>query len=434
MKSIAHRQTQFICHLCLSSTSANKRRLIAVLAQTLTHSNTSTNSRRHYKSIAPVAPRARKSNIANTTQAFTPNVIRHTTTKAAPPGRSADPATELQDLVAEAKKISSSTSIPSELDVVKLLADCRKFAQTIIFGKIETRPAAEVEKEEDDNPTSSLLDLDESSSVKNVDSSANNLSKDFRDKTSSTISEIAYNLLRDPRVFITPLMLQTYVLTQALLGKPEYLPEIFHLYATKPIPNPGTNPVTYRQPSPRSPKNAVPLELSDAALDAAIAKKDLPLALSVIDTTVAAPAFRVNKVLRKASVPLIALGVAPACAYACATAIANYQNTYDVNIAITLAMAGMLAYIGTLGTVGFVAVTTSNDQMERVVWQPGLRLRDRWLREDERLYFDRVALAWGFKEKWRRGEEQGEDWEALREFIGRRQMVLDKTDLMDGME
>jgi hypothetical protein len=97
-------------------------------------------------------------------------------------------------------------------------------------------------------------------------------------------------------------------------------------------------------------------------------------------------------------------------------------------------MAGMMAYVGTLATIGFVAVTTSNDQMERVVWQPGLRLRDRWLREEERLYFDRVAQAWGFKERWRRGEEQGEDWEALREFCGRRQMVLDKTDLIEGME
>ena len=98
------------------------------------------------------------------------------------------------------------------------------------------------------------------------------------------------------------------------------------------------------------------------------------------------------------------------------------------------ALAGSAAYIGTLGTIGFVAVTTWNDHMQRVVWQPGTGLWDRWIREDERLYLDRIALAWGFQEKWRRGEEQGGEWESLREVCGLRSMVLDKTDLMQGMQ
>jgi hypothetical protein len=33
-----------------------------------------------------------------------------------------------------------------------------------------------------------------------------------------------------------------------------------------------------------------------------------------------------------------------------------------------------------------------------------------------------------------RGEEVGEEWESLREFIGMRGMILDKTELMEGME
>jgi len=69
-----------------------------------------------------------------------------------------------------------------------------------------------------------------------------------------------------------------------------------------------------------------------------------------------------------------------------------------------------------------------------VSWHSGYRLRDRWLHEETRLYFDRVAMAWGFKEKWRRGEEQGEEWEALREFLGVKGMVLDRTSLLEGME
>ncbi len=63
-----------------------------------------------------------------------------------------------------------------------------------------------------------------------------------------------------------------------------------------------------------------------------------------------------------------------------------------------------------------------------------MRLRERWLREEERAAFDRLALAWGFREKWRRGEERGEDWDALREFCARRGMILDKTELLEGME
>ena len=84
--------------------------------------------------------------------------------------------------------------------------------------------------------------------------------------------------------------------------------------------------------------------------------------------------------------------------------------------------------------IGFVAVTTANDQMDRVTWATGMPLRERWLREEERAAIDRVAGAWGFKERWKRGEEVGEEWEALREWTGLRGMILDRTELMDGME
>jgi hypothetical protein len=43
-------------------------------------------------------------------------------------------------------------------------------------------------------------------------------------------------------------------------------------------------------------------------------------------------------------------------------------------------------------------------------------------------------VAWGFKDVLRRGEEEGEEWENLREFIGMRGMILDKTELMEGMQ
>jgi len=103
-------------------------------------------------------------------------------------------------------------------------------------------------------------------------------------------------------------------------------------------------------------------------------------------------------------------------------------------MATNVAFAGILAYVALTGTIGFVAVTTANDQMDRVTWATGTPLRERWLREEERAMIDRVAGAWGFKEKWRRGEEEGSDWAGLREFTGLRGMVLDRVELMEGME
>ena len=85
------------------------------------------------------------------------------------------------------------------------------------------------------------------------------------------------------------------------------------------------------------------------------------------------------------------------------------------------------------GRWGFVAMTTANDHHDRVVWRPGVPLFERWLREDERAALDRIAGAWGFKESWKRGDEEGEEWEGLREWCLLRGMVLDKPDLMPGM-
>ena len=102
--------------------------------------------------------------------------------------------------------------------------------------------------------------------------------------------------------------------------------------------------------------------------------------------------------------------------------------------ATAVAFAGILTYVGATATIGVVAMTTANDQMDRVTWATGMPLRERWLREEERAAVDRVAGAWGFRESWRRGEEEGEEWEMLREWVGVRGMVLDRVELMEGME
>ena len=81
-----------------------------------------------------------------------------------------------------------------------------------------------------------------------------------------------------------------------------------------------------------------------------------------------------------------------------------------------------------------MVVTTANDQMDRITWAKGVPLWERWVREEERAALDRVAGKWGFGDVERRGEEEGGEWEVLREAVGLRGMVLDRSELMEGME
>src|SRR5271163_978940 len=275
MKELSQRNCTLLSQFCQASRrQADRNRLLAVLAQPPQRAlprrfaSTSIGLRQLYREPQNHPPISLQC------------PVRQKSTIAAPVSKSTDPASTLQSLHEKGRKIETSTTIPDKLDVLELLEKCLQFAQVIVFGRTEDNAATKTETE--DTPTSSLLDLDESAAEGTVEvSSSTKLSKAFRENASVSLSQVAFNLLRDPKIFITPEMLQLYVRIQALLGKPAYLPEIFHLYATKPIPRPGSNPVTYHAASPRSPKNAIPIELSDAALDAAIAKKDLPLALSV---------------------------------------------------------------------------------------------------------------------------------------------------------
>jgi len=94
----------------------------------------------------------------------------------------------------------------------------------------------------------------------------------------------------------------------------------------------------------------------------------------------------------------------------------------------------MLTYVGCVGSIGFIALTTANDQMERVTWAKGMPLRERWLREEERAAIDKVAMSFGFSESEKRGDEEGPEWEEFKEWCGVRGMVVDAVELMDGME
>jgi hypothetical protein len=249
----------------------------------------------------------------------------------------------------------------------------------------------------------------------------------------SYLSKLAEGLFKHEKVFLSPNVLAIYIHLQRLLARPKTIPEALYLYANKPVPVEGSSPPKFSRPSPKSAKQAVPADLADAALTAAIDAKDLSLALDVVDHTYRAPAWRRHLIFTKLGLPGVLVSITPLALYMIAQELSVYSGFIDPWTFKLYAFMGMSTYVLCTGTLGFVALTTYNDHHDRVVWRPGVPLLDRYLREDERAALDRIACAWGFKEVWRRGDEEGEDWEGLRQWILLRGMVLDKPDLMPGM-
>ena len=336
----------------------------------------------------------------------------------------------VDELLADALKLLHSPTAPDETSIGESLETCEGLAK-YLKGISESPNAPE---EVESTPAMNLLFLDEQNEASRTSQSAAILAAAIRSQAVEKLSDAAYEIVVDPKVFISPRILEIYVNIQSLLGRPDTLSRVLSLYANKLVPKPGTAPIEYSTANPASLAAAVPVKIANEALTAAIQSKNLPLCLDIINTSVCATAFRRTKIFKRAVIPLLGFSLAPLAAYTLASQISVYQDTMSPEMATNVAFAGILSYIALTGTIGVVAVTTANDQMDRVTWATGTPLRERWLREEERAMIDRVAGAWGFRETWRRGEEEGPDWAALREFTGLRGMVLDRVALMEGME
>jgi hypothetical protein len=313
---------------------------------------------------------------------------------------------------------------PNEQEISYALQECVVLANDLV---VEPKSASLDKKS---RAASALLSLDDSGSKKGPSPKLPQSTQRIQQE----LSELVYAVISHPPVFITPEVLHLYVRIQAKLKRPETFPEAFGLYANKPLPEEGSKPIRYSNQNPDKAANAVPKPVADLALQTAIEAKQLVVAMDIIESSYATKAFRRAKFVRKGLLPATGVAVAPIAAYTLASQLAVLQTTMETGMATNVAFAGMLAYVGFTSTIGVVAVTTANDQMDRVTWTPGLPLRERWIREEERAAIDKVAGAWGFREIWRRGEEEGEEWEALREWIGMKGMILDRTELMEGME
>ena len=230
-----------------------------------------------------------------------------------------------------------------------------------------------------------------------------------------------------------PSWVDYYPVQERLLSRARAIPEILYLYANKPVPQEGSSPPSFSKPSPKAASQAVPADVADEALTAAIEAKDMSLALAVVDHTCRAPAWTRHRTLTKMGIPGVLAAMTPLAIYMIAQELSVYSGFIDPWTFKMYAFAGISTYVMCTGTLGFVALTTYNDDHDRVVWRPGVPLLDRYVRADERAALDRIACAWGFKELWKRGDEEGEEWEGLRQLCLLRGMVLDKSDLLPGM-
>ncbi|KAJ4367542.1 hypothetical protein N0V83_007125 [Neocucurbitaria cava] len=346
--------------------------------------------------------------------------------------RIAELKAELAEVEDQIRAIYNSPKVENEAVVLKALDGLERIAQKAIAIRSRQPP-----------PTRTPIRQSSAGAILSGLGSEENVSTQRRTRTKqlgldalpspSYLSKLAEGLIKHEKVFVSPNVLAVYIHLQRLLARPKTIPEALYLYANKPVPVDGSSPPKFSHPSPKSAKQAIPADLADEALTAAIDAKDLSLALDVVDQTYRTPAWRRHRMFTKMGLPAALAGVAPLGIYMIAQELSVYSGYIDPWTFKLYAFMGLSTYVACTGTLGFVALTTYNDTHDRVVWRPGVPLLDRYLREDERAALDRIACAWGFKELWRRGDEEGEEWEGLRQWVLLRGMVLDKSDLMPGM-
>lgn len=341
----------------------------------------------------------------------------------------------LDILLEDSQVILQKDVIPTEEETLEALKICRGLAA--YFRDIKDKPALTTVKP--GGEAGNLLFLEDPQdgnaakrqlSPTMIGSMASYVAENATDMIATAVNNIA----EDGKVFITPKILHRVVEILSLLNRPQSLAKVFIFYSEKPIPVPGSVPIQYKPANPNKISAAISFDVAKTALDAGIKVQNLPLCLDIIEHTVRTTAYKRSKITRKALLPGTIAAMAPGAAYVMASQLAQMQDAMSTNMATIVGTAGIITYLGATGTMGFITIATANDQMERVTWASGIHLRQRWLREDERAFMDTVACAWGFQDRNRRGEEEGPEWEALRELCGMRGMILDRVGLMDGMQ
>lgn len=363
---------------------------------------------------------------ATTTKATTPEPTAEATSTApvtTPATREITDPTQLSRLAEDSsKKFLSVDGIPAKELTTAALQSCLRAAAAIHPQLTSARAKAAK------GSASRLVSLgqDRAGARASID-------KQLQDAVNK-ISYSAYTIISHPNVEMTPEFLETYVHIQSQLGRPESLPKVLELYASKRKPVVKNGEIVYLAQSPNSAERAIEVPVASMAVQTAIDARNLDAALGIIEAAYCVPAFKRQKLLRHATGPALGLASVPFGILGLSVAYASYwQNTMDLTTATSIGVVGISGYFLVVGSMGLIAKLSYKDQMKRVTWTPGTPLRYRWLREEERAALDKVACAWGFKEPWRHGEETGPEWEGLKEYMGYRQMLLDRVEFMEGM-
>jgi hypothetical protein len=327
-------------------------------------------------------------------------------------------------------KTFGPSGIPSEETT---LAALRGLAQIDVKPMVDARDHRPEDAAAEARPASQLLGLDGAAPKAGNATAPQGIPSLRLQDVIDKISDAAYEIATRPTVVITRQVLEEYVRLQARLGRPQSLPQILGLYASKPKPRLSSGSIRYVERNPRKAESAVDTAVADMALDAAIEAQDLQAAVGILENTYAAKAFLRSKLIKKALLPGFAVAATPVALYYVATELAHLQHALEPKIATGMAFVGTICYVGFTATIGMVAHFTANDQMKRVTWASGTPLRHRWLCEEERAALDKIACSFGFSEEHRYGEEEGEDFLWLREYILRKSMILDAVELMPGM-
>ncbi|KAK2880079.1 hypothetical protein FQN49_000593 [Arthroderma sp. PD_2] len=340
----------------------------------------------------------------------------------------------LRDVIRMSKTIMTGKKIPSEEKIVEIIKLSQQIAEAAQSYKEAEAPFVTKPKRKSEISSFLQLDTEAEEAEEEVPEPRGPPPREDPCLITRALSDVLNELLRDPKVFISPEILRRYTSIQCQFKTVEHIPAIFDLYANKPSPRSNGGEITYRPSNPKSAQNAIPSTIANEALEVAMEQRNLSLALAIIDKAFCTTAFYRSKIIKKATIPFAGVLATPPAAWVIASYLSTLQDSMDASLAKGIAFAGIMTYLTCTGTVGLVAAVTANDHMRRVVWIPGTPLRSRWLREEERLALDKIAQTWGFKDPLMRGEETGEEWDNLREFIGMRGMILDKTSHMEGME
>ncbi|KAF3940524.1 hypothetical protein ABW19_dt0207264 [Dactylella cylindrospora] len=329
----------------------------------------------------------------------------------------------------------ANATIPRESEIILAFKACQRLASSYPVPKSQTSKSSKT------NPNDAILTLagqpkaDKNLPPQPIEQSPETIEAEKEAKQNPPvhpIMDMAYHIIIHPYVFITPKILDEYIKLATILKDPSTLPSVFKLYANKPVLYNVSKPP--KKQNPNAAKNAISFEAAKEALQVAIAAKNMPLALEIIDNSMSTTAWCRKKIYTKL-LPSTAVAVGiPVGIWKLADWIAQFQEQWLHEKAMAYAFVGFMTYYICTGSLGLIALLTWNDHMIRVNWIPGVYMRERWFMEEQRALTDRVAMAWGYQEPFKRGLESGWEWEMLRHWAGVRGMIIDSSAMTEGRE